>query len=485
MFLEFYAADWSEIGTKLERKKEISEITRIQEKVLDKSRHLSDCCAAEIVSWAARRETTREEDQSYALMGLLGVNMPLLYGEGSGKAWVRLQKEVLTTYEDHSLFLWAVGTKSLYERTSYKVRWTIGDMALLAPGLEYFDPPEEVAKYDYSRLVVGTPNTYWHCGTRRSAESGDLIAVVGNQEVYINLWTIDLRKSQIKETQAFLPKFPESATHAAVLNLYVEPSGDTPARSWLLDPVRICIPLEEIDNLSTVFERPQGTKLRDAVEVNAGDLDGLQFRRIFVQRHLSRPGFKVFPGNYSLLISRSSFTLDGFNSPDAEFEFLSSGEMQVHAKWTFREIIHARPIQLFFFLTRQDYLSWSLRIDIFPSIGSHPGFRLTAKQMPRSEWIDQSNSSKRRGEFDGLPHWNKFGELATRAETQDRVSISLGEDMMAKVVVRRLPDYERKLGEYGTFRYSMKLMFLKNGEDCSPETSSDTGPTDFWSPIRN
>jgi hypothetical protein len=71
MCLEFYAADWSKIGTKLERKKEISEITRIQEKVLDKSRHFSDCCAAEIVSWAARRERTKEEDQSHALIVLL------------------------------------------------------------------------------------------------------------------------------------------------------------------------------------------------------------------------------------------------------------------------------------------------------------------------------------------------------------------------------------------------------------------------------
>jgi hypothetical protein len=57
--------------------------------------------------------------------------------------------------------------------------------------------------------------------------------------------------------------------------------------------------------------------------------------------------------------------------------------------------------------------------------------------------------------------------------------------MMAKVEVRRLPDYERKLGEYGKFRYSMILMFLKNGEDCCPETSSSREPTDFWSPIRD
>jgi hypothetical protein len=34
------------------------------------------------MSWASRRETTRVEDAAYSLMGLFGVNMPPLYGEG-------------------------------------------------------------------------------------------------------------------------------------------------------------------------------------------------------------------------------------------------------------------------------------------------------------------------------------------------------------------------------------------------------------------
>ncbi len=36
---------------------------------------------AQKMSWAARRKTTRIEDQAYSLMGLFQVNMPLLYGE--------------------------------------------------------------------------------------------------------------------------------------------------------------------------------------------------------------------------------------------------------------------------------------------------------------------------------------------------------------------------------------------------------------------
>jgi hypothetical protein len=42
------------------------------------------------MSWAADRETTRIEDLAYYLLGIFGVNMPLLYGEGK-KAFLRLQ----------------------------------------------------------------------------------------------------------------------------------------------------------------------------------------------------------------------------------------------------------------------------------------------------------------------------------------------------------------------------------------------------------
>ncbi|CAK7228140.1 hypothetical protein SEUCBS140593_006815 [Sporothrix eucalyptigena] len=59
--------------------------------------------AAQIMSWAARRKTTRLEDRAYSLMGLFNVNMPMLYGEGSA-AFVRLQEEIMKRNDDHSLF---------------------------------------------------------------------------------------------------------------------------------------------------------------------------------------------------------------------------------------------------------------------------------------------------------------------------------------------------------------------------------------------
>ncbi|KAM0412853.1 hypothetical protein ACHAPD_007901 [Fusarium lateritium] len=57
------------------------------------------------MSWAADRVTTRKEDGAYSLMGLFGINMPLLYGEGE-KAFYRLQEEIMRVSDDHSLFAW-------------------------------------------------------------------------------------------------------------------------------------------------------------------------------------------------------------------------------------------------------------------------------------------------------------------------------------------------------------------------------------------
>lgn len=102
--VEFYAADWTEIGTRTSIKGALSEITGIDLQVLSGA-PLSSCNAAQIMSWAAMRKTTKIEDAAYSLLGLFGVNMPLIYGEGR-LAFVRLQEEILRTTGDLSLLLW-------------------------------------------------------------------------------------------------------------------------------------------------------------------------------------------------------------------------------------------------------------------------------------------------------------------------------------------------------------------------------------------
>jgi hypothetical protein len=59
------------------------------------------------MSWAARRVTTRIEDNAYCLLGLFGVNMALIYGEGR-RAFIRLQEEIVKSEDNHSIFAWSM-----------------------------------------------------------------------------------------------------------------------------------------------------------------------------------------------------------------------------------------------------------------------------------------------------------------------------------------------------------------------------------------
>lgn len=103
--LTFVNSKWSVIGNRSDLISMLSSSTGIDGDVFSGERHWSSYSVAQRMSWAADRTTSRLEYQAYCLMGLFGVNMPLLYGEGA-KAFRRLQKEILASDEDASLFAW-------------------------------------------------------------------------------------------------------------------------------------------------------------------------------------------------------------------------------------------------------------------------------------------------------------------------------------------------------------------------------------------
>lgn len=86
----------------------IQKATGIPDKYLTSSsvNLLRETSVASRMSWASKRQTTRIEDKAYCLMGIFGVNMTMLYGEGS-KAFLRLQEEIMKTNDDFSLFAWS------------------------------------------------------------------------------------------------------------------------------------------------------------------------------------------------------------------------------------------------------------------------------------------------------------------------------------------------------------------------------------------
>ncbi|KAK4574948.1 hypothetical protein LTR86_000798 [Recurvomyces mirabilis] len=95
---------WSKDGSSAA--KALATAARIPESILARGRmDDSDACVAQKMSWAAHRRATREEDVAYSLLGLFGINMPLLYGEGN-RAFLRLQQEILRYIDDGSIFAW-------------------------------------------------------------------------------------------------------------------------------------------------------------------------------------------------------------------------------------------------------------------------------------------------------------------------------------------------------------------------------------------
>ncbi|KAE9373340.1 HET-domain-containing protein [Stipitochalara longipes BDJ] len=110
----FFNKNWEEIGTKASLAGEISTITGIPRVVLLTNSD-KEFSVAQIMSWAAKRETTREEDIAYSLLGLFDVNMPMIYGEGR-KAFQRLQLEIMKASEDHSIFAWSANVLHEHER---------------------------------------------------------------------------------------------------------------------------------------------------------------------------------------------------------------------------------------------------------------------------------------------------------------------------------------------------------------------------------
>ncbi|KAI1207073.1 heterokaryon incompatibility protein-domain-containing protein [Annulohypoxylon truncatum] len=125
--VRFYDGDWQYLGDRLSLIEELVAITRIDRPILARNppktssseppglrtgvsmvfdssleSMLETYTISRRMSWAAGRQTQREEDRAYSLMGLFGVNMPLLYGEGP-KAFRRLQEEIVKESNDQSI----------------------------------------------------------------------------------------------------------------------------------------------------------------------------------------------------------------------------------------------------------------------------------------------------------------------------------------------------------------------------------------------
>ncbi|KAI0353293.1 HET-domain-containing protein, partial [Trametes cingulata] len=104
-YMLFFDCEWSVLGSKIELASTLAERTGVYVEVLVHALPLRRISVADRMQWASKRRTTRVEDEAYCLMGLFGVHMPTIYGEGR-KAFIRLQQEIVRTIPDQSLFVW-------------------------------------------------------------------------------------------------------------------------------------------------------------------------------------------------------------------------------------------------------------------------------------------------------------------------------------------------------------------------------------------
>jgi hypothetical protein len=95
--VEFFSEEGQRLGDKQSLVQTLHGITGIAVSALEGT-SMDSFTVDERMSWAEGRNTRRGEDAAYSLLGIFGIQMPLLYGEGRQKATDRLRKEIKEHY---------------------------------------------------------------------------------------------------------------------------------------------------------------------------------------------------------------------------------------------------------------------------------------------------------------------------------------------------------------------------------------------------
>jgi hypothetical protein len=94
--VEFFSREGKQLGDKRTLERTIHEITGIAIPAI-RGTLLYEFGIEERLLWAKSRQTTRKEDKAYSLLGIFGIYMPLIYGEGEEHAFKRLREEIRKT----------------------------------------------------------------------------------------------------------------------------------------------------------------------------------------------------------------------------------------------------------------------------------------------------------------------------------------------------------------------------------------------------
>jgi len=148
--LRFYSSDWRSLGSKRTLSTVIENITGVPRSILLGTVKLPAASVAQRMSWAARRDTKREEDQAYCLLGIFDVTMPMIYGEGGERAFLRLQEQIMNRTRDDSILAWGIDPNE--SPTSEPAQVAIGRILAAAPS-DFANSSRIVCRYQSHGLL--------------------------------------------------------------------------------------------------------------------------------------------------------------------------------------------------------------------------------------------------------------------------------------------------------------------------------------------
>ena len=443
--LEFYAADWSFLGTKSELKTLISQITGISVGSLDAD-GVSHVCAAERMHWASHRQTAREEDMAYALMGIFDVNMPMLYGEGLNKAFGRLQEEILKKNEDHSLFLFNPHDLSTLEPLAQSPSEFCRQYPCDPCGIT--DNAQRLWPHDISSLTYETPGKYADLHTGKPPAMGQPIAVT-SWGLRVTLWMVDS-----KETQRSSPR-----SHWGLLNVCFKGVRERKEK-------RIWLPLTRSGG-SEFFRRTwDPIRMEDHKDYQKGE---------FTQAYIKQPSYFI-----PLKMEETFVTIE---IPRNSFEVASV------VNWTSRNCKLDKEGRLVIELWRNTgQVALVLRLASSSSRQIHFVVFLNFNFRSKMECIVEVVGGKELGSVDLEQAWGPrnghrlfdlFNSRNPSPDSRDRVVRELQPNVVISAVLKRMSSLSLVPGER-SLRYSLYIDLQKYGFSVDHNESRGWDPFDFW-----
>ncbi|KAI0357093.1 hypothetical protein OH77DRAFT_130059 [Trametes cingulata] len=192
----FLSSAWSVIGSKASFARSLENAISVDEQVLRHEVSVYSISVARRMSWAAKRRTSRVEDEAYSLMGIFGVHIPTIYGEGRN-AFKRLQEEIIRTVPDQSIFAWNLPGASAYSlphtesrlTASWHAQWWDAPCGLLASSPMYFEHAGDVVPCTGEVLVRHLPIQWTPDGLP------DIHCSFTSEGIRIELLCVELRRT--------------------------------------------------------------------------------------------------------------------------------------------------------------------------------------------------------------------------------------------------------------------------------------------------